>query len=129
MLLSGCVFVTRIVLLCIDFCFFFFFKQKTAYEMRISDWSSDVCSSDLIVYRIATLGPVTAEALDDLEALIMRRGTATVAGNAPQRGGTTEAAAIMNNVRKVNEQRIIKQIGKRDKTVAQTIEEIGRAHV
>src|SRR3546814_4770574 len=30
-------------------CFvFFFFKQKTAYEMRISDWSSDVCSSDLI---------------------------------------------------------------------------------
>src|SRR3546814_15119563 len=29
-----------------DYCFFFF-KQKTAYEMRISDWSSDVCSSDL----------------------------------------------------------------------------------
>src|SRR3546814_4410840 len=30
--------------------FFFFFKQKTAYEMRISDWSSDVCSSDLARY-------------------------------------------------------------------------------
>src|SRR3546814_1865672 len=29
-------------------CIFFFFKQKTAYEMRISDWSSDVCSSDLL---------------------------------------------------------------------------------
>src|SRR3546814_4295599 len=29
------------------FVFIFFFKQKTAYEMRISDWSSDVCSSDL----------------------------------------------------------------------------------
>src|SRR3546814_2171347 len=29
--------------------FFFFFKQKTAYEMRISDWSSDVCSSDLLI--------------------------------------------------------------------------------
>src|SRR3546814_7411303 len=29
-------------------CLFFFFKQKTAYEMRISDWSSDVCSSDLL---------------------------------------------------------------------------------
>src|SRR3546814_12007776 len=28
-------------------CNFFFFKQKTAYEMRISDWSSDVCSADL----------------------------------------------------------------------------------
>src|SRR3546814_5064934 len=33
----------------------FFFKQKTAYEMRISDWSSDVCSSDL---RVITLGLV-----------------------------------------------------------------------
>src|SRR3546814_6147296 len=30
--------------------FFFFFKQKTAYEMRISDWSSDVCSSDLGIF-------------------------------------------------------------------------------
>src|SRR3546814_3516206 len=34
------------------FCFFFLFKQKTAYEMRISDWSSDVCSSDLGVIHI-----------------------------------------------------------------------------
>src|SRR3546814_2541773 len=34
--------------MCLCSCFFFFFfKQKTAYEMRISDWSSDVCSSDL----------------------------------------------------------------------------------
>src|SRR3546814_7264002 len=31
--------------------YFFFFKQKTAYEMRISDWSSDVCSSDLRFFR------------------------------------------------------------------------------
>src|SRR5213076_321332 len=31
------------------FCFFFFFKQKTAYEMVGSDWSSDVCSSDLVL--------------------------------------------------------------------------------
>src|SRR3546814_8248985 len=31
---------------------FFFFKQKTAYEMRISDWSSDVCSSDLFNFSI-----------------------------------------------------------------------------
>src|SRR3546814_10366636 len=34
-------------------CFVFFFKQKTAYEMRISDWSSDVCSSDLEGRRLA----------------------------------------------------------------------------
>src|SRR3546814_9181418 len=32
--------------------YFFFFKQKTAYEMRISDWSSDVCSSDLYGYPV-----------------------------------------------------------------------------
>src|SRR3546814_4980008 len=31
---------------------FFFFKQKTAYEMRISDWSSDVCSSDLHLFAV-----------------------------------------------------------------------------
>src|SRR3546814_3141698 len=36
--------------MCSGYCcyFFFFFKQNTAYEMRISDWSSDVCSSDLL---------------------------------------------------------------------------------
>src|SRR3546814_5818904 len=37
------------------FLFFFFFKQKTAYEMRISDWSSDVCSSDLNSYDAIVL--------------------------------------------------------------------------
>src|SRR3546814_4778116 len=36
------------------FALFFFFKQKTAYEMRISDWSSDVCSSDLLVVYLAS---------------------------------------------------------------------------
>src|SRR3546814_1865228 len=35
---------------------FFFFKQKTAYEMRISDWSSDVCSSDLTQMHPLRLG-------------------------------------------------------------------------
>src|SRR3546814_2367559 len=37
--------------------FFFFFKQKTAYEMRISDWSSDVCSSDLAPPSFPPPGP------------------------------------------------------------------------
>src|SRR3546814_2305048 len=36
-----------LILFYLLFFFFFFFKQKTAYEMRIIDWSSDVCSSDL----------------------------------------------------------------------------------
>src|SRR3546814_10260360 len=34
---------------------FVFFKQKTAYEMRISDWSSDVCSSDLLIEKVGEL--------------------------------------------------------------------------
>src|SRR3546814_4753639 len=35
----------------------FFFKKKTAYEVRISDWSSDVCSSDLIALKLEALTP------------------------------------------------------------------------
>src|SRR3546814_2931630 len=40
---------------------FFFFKQKTAYEMRISDWSSDVCSSDLAVAQQPCRGALRRE--------------------------------------------------------------------
>src|SRR3546814_5063841 len=43
--------------------YFFFFKQKTAYEMRISDWSSDVCSSDLVTVRGEGRGGRNAEFL------------------------------------------------------------------
>src|SRR3546814_14764946 len=43
--MSFCFVYSEVYRLC--FFVFFFFKQKTAYEMRISDWSSDVCSSDL----------------------------------------------------------------------------------
>src|SRR3546814_9947697 len=42
--------------------FVFFFKQKTAYEMRISDWSSDVCSSDLSLPRAPVAGAAGAAA-------------------------------------------------------------------
>src|SRR3546814_4469423 len=46
---------------------FFFFKQKTAYEMRISDWSSDVCSSDLIKgVPLLTVSGKTGKGLDVL---------------------------------------------------------------
>src|SRR3546814_17842227 len=51
--------VAHVVFIC--FLFFFFFKQKTAYEMRISDWSSDVCSSDLST--AARLAPTAAPSL------------------------------------------------------------------
>src|SRR3546814_7302024 len=38
--------------MCGRYMLFFFFNQKTAYEMRISDWSSDVCSSDLVLGKV-----------------------------------------------------------------------------
>src|SRR3546814_21163257 len=55
-------------------CLFFFFKQKTAYEMRISDWSSDVCSSDLKHGSVAawlTRVPHVVNALTGLGALFI----------------------------------------------------------
>src|SRR3546814_6723557 len=49
------------------FLFLFFFKQKTAYEMRISDWSSDVCSSDLSEARLAVARGQLETALAQLD--------------------------------------------------------------
>src|SRR3546814_6491276 len=46
---------------------FFFFKQKTAYEMRISDWSSDVCSSDLVVEGLGELDIISVDDLDGVD--------------------------------------------------------------
>lgn len=80
-------------------------------------------SQEDVVYRVATLGPVALEALDELEITLSSAPVAASKGGTSQRGGTSEAAAIMNNVRKDVEQRIIKALGKRDKNVAQTIEE------
>src|SRR3546814_7125624 len=45
--ICGCYVVVCFSVGCVLYVLVFFFKQKTAYEMRISDWSSDVCSSDL----------------------------------------------------------------------------------
>src|SRR3546814_13355712 len=60
----------------------FFFKQKTAYEMRISDWSSDVCSSDLLGYEIIRLGGCgQAE-------LVAEAGAAAAFHRKPQNGGS-----------------------------------------
>src|SRR3546814_6835914 len=50
------------------FSFFFFFEQKTAYEMRISDWSSDVCSSDL--KQLASRGLLFRAEAKPIEAVI-----------------------------------------------------------
>src|SRR3546814_6575907 len=60
-------------------CVLFFFKQKTAYEMRISDWSSDVCSSDLIdigsgmgfSLQVAKARGWTASGIEPNQALVL----------------------------------------------------------
>src|SRR3546814_8144855 len=67
------------------FCsFFFFFKQKTAYEMRISDWSSDVCSSDLPQSHVPMIGASGAiSALLAVFALIFSRPQAPAIGPIP----------------------------------------------
>src|SRR3546814_5805173 len=66
-------------------CIFFFFKQKTAYEMRISDWSSDVCSSDLDRLQDIVLG----------ESAV---GTKNVTINEPFFQGHFPAQAVMPGV-------------------------------
>src|SRR3546814_1328433 len=72
------------------FCIFFFFKQKTAYEMRISDWSSDVCSSDLLDGRChcdrhrkiqARSGIVLLERPADGYEVMYERKTTPIAGD------------------------------------------------
>src|SRR3546814_4717583 len=51
----------------------FFIKQKTAYEMRISDWSSDVCSSDLEFPQTAVAGDRSRPGSHELEAVVLDR--------------------------------------------------------
>src|SRR3546814_4215578 len=64
--------------------YFFFFKQKTAYEMRISDWSSDVCSSDLRIETVKILPP-NGQNGPRLYGAITATGIARVEDKAPRR--------------------------------------------
>lgn len=76
-----------------------------------------------IVYRIAKLDAVTAEALDELERVLVRELARISSSPASTRGGTSEAAKIMNSTKPGNDQRIIRTLGKIDKIVAQKIED------
>src|SRR3546814_2167883 len=74
-----------VIFFCYVLVFFFFFKQKTAYEMRISDWSSDVCSSDLetAAARLVRIEHVEVAAVDTRHAGDHRR--FTMAGRSEER--------------------------------------------
>src|SRR3546814_959016 len=68
---------------------FCFFKQKTAYEMRISDWSSDVCSSDLCPQRLPATG-WPADAAAARSAPVRRDNTVPSAAHRPACGRQTQ---------------------------------------
>jgi len=76
-----------------------------------------------VVYRVATMGPVTKEAIDDLRRVLLRPVKRTVTVSQTRRGGTSEAAQIMNNSRKAAETRIIKALQKLDRNLARSIED------
>ena len=76
-----------------------------------------------LVYRVATMGPVTEAALADLDELLSRPATTQNNGAVTRRGGAGEAAKIVNSSRKAAEQRIIKALQKLDKSVARNVEE------
>lgn len=78
---------------------------------------------DDVVFRLATLGPVSNDAIETIEQLLAAHSAAKGSGTAAASGGTSEAAAIMNGFNKKDATRIIKAMSKRDKDVARKIED------
>ncbi|PSJ39986.1 flagellar motor switch protein FliG [Allosphingosinicella deserti] len=76
-----------------------------------------------VIHRVATLETVTADALEELERILVREVARTSSTPATARGGAAEAARIMNNTRPGTDQRIIRQLAKVDRKLAQTIED------
>lgn len=76
-----------------------------------------------IIYRVARLESVTADALEELEGILVREVGRISSSPATIRGGASEAAKIMTNIKRGADQRIIKSLGKLDKQLAQKIED------
>jgi len=76
-----------------------------------------------VVFRLATLGPVSAEALETIDALLASQGAGQRSGGSSSSGGTSDAAAIMNIINKRESARIIRAVTKRDKDIARKIED------
>src|SRR3546814_2024356 len=84
------------------FLVFFFFKQKTAYEMRISDWSSDVCSSDLSDGIVTLTMEVTTDFLEGPLLTVEFTGGGGASGEAAMRGVLKPAGfGTMENIEPV----------------------------
>jgi flagellar motor switch protein FliG len=76
-----------------------------------------------VIYRVATLGEVSSDALEDLESILLKQVTLGATGTISKRGGAVEAAKIVSSTRTSSEQRLIKALAKLDKTLARTIED------
>lgn len=76
-----------------------------------------------VLHRIATLGPISPEAIDMLRDVLARRAGSAKGPAAVPLGGAKEAAAIMNNARKATEQRVMPKVAKISKETAKAIEE------
>src|SRR3546814_4013841 len=96
------------VMLCLSYLIFFFFKQKTAYEMRISDWSSDVCSSDLRGEDLgAAVEPVAEAALtEEAAAPVAEEAAAPVAEETPavEAAPAVDTAPVRSEERRVGKE-------------------------
>src|SRR3546814_702047 len=84
--------IDYVLALSLHVCDIFFFKQKTAYEMRISDWSSDVCSSDLVSAnsvqqprRVASAGSASPSPVRPGQAKPPSPGTSSTSSSAHRR--------------------------------------------
>src|SRR3546814_7523954 len=89
-----------VCLCCVCIFVFFFVKQKTAYEMRISDWSSDVCSSDLVEHRPARVALVDGGV--GLDEVVVAAGIDVAGAGRDDAGGhrAAEAEGIADGDRK-----------------------------
>ena len=76
-----------------------------------------------VIYRVAKLESISAEALEELERILVREVGRMSSSPAATRGGTSEAAKIMNNMRPGSDQRIMRSLAKADKLLAQKIED------
>src|SRR3546814_4797710 len=117
------------VLIC--YLYFFFFKQKTAYEMRISDWSSDVCSSDLLVRELTTKVALTCGQDRDADhagpAKLRPGGRLALDGKCDERRVKRDP-----NAERRGDDHMVRTISlRRERRNARRIkrEQIGRAHV